>query len=171
MAHKHDFWEGLRGWLLPKLGVIAQFLEDVTGDRYYTESDTHKNQFVGRVALPEEAFEKVLHDLGFDRNPLAAWKHLSTDTDNYEEGSFRKVGFGEYPRMQLHVILYDGAGFEEGESEHTYVYAHWEYRWDTNPIKHYRGSNGRYSAEEGVRRMSALLDEADVEFDDVRPSD
>lgn len=167
MGHKEDWWEGLREWLIPKLGWITQLLEDITGDRFYVESGTHNNQFVGRVPMPEEEFEAVLHDLGFDRNPLAAWKHLESDPDNYEEASFRKVGFEDYPDMQVHVILYDGNNMDEGEDDHTYVYAHWELRWDKDPWGHYRGHE--YSGPDGVRRMKNMLDEKGITYEGIRP--
>jgi hypothetical protein len=165
MGHKHDYWERLRGWLIPKLGIFAQFLEDVTGDRYYVESKTHNNQFVGRVDMGEEEFEKELHDMGFERNPLAAWKHI--DTGENEEGSFRKVGYENHPDMQLHVILYDGDKMAEC-GECVYVYAHWELRWDVDPIGHYRGG-GEWNPAEGVRRMKDLLDQNGIEYTLERP--
>jgi hypothetical protein len=166
MGHKHDYWEGWRAWLIPKLGGIAHWLEEVTGDRYYVESKTHNNQFVGRVPMGEEEFEKVLHDLGFQRNPLAAWKHIGTG--EHEEGSWRKVGYeGEDAKMQLHVIIYDGDKIQNAETDVTYVYAHWELRWDVDPWGHYRGHI--YNPDEGVQRTKKLLDEAGVTHEPIRP--
>lgn len=167
MAHKQDFWEKLRKWMIPKLGLVVQFMEDVTGKDYYVESGTHNNQFVGRVRMDEESFERVLHDIGFERNPLAALKHLESDQDNYEEGSFRKIGFDDAPDMQLHVILYDGANMNEGESDCIYVYAHWEYRWDVAPVKHYRGK--QVNGPKGARMMKDLLDQHGINYQLIRP--
>lgn len=167
MGHKHDFWETIRSVLLPKLGIVAHHLNTITKKNYYVEADTHKERFVGRVEMGEEEFEKVLHDLGFERNPLAAWKHLETDADNYEEASFRKIGFEDEPRKQLHVVLYDGANVDDSPDEYTYVYAHFEYRWDTNPIKHYRGHE--VESKRAVKRMKWMLDGQGIEWDGIRP--
>lgn len=165
MGHNHDYWEGWRAWLIPKLGAVAQLFEDITGKHFYVEAKTHNNQFVGRVPMPEEKFEKELHDLGFERNPLASWKHLGSG--EHEEASFRKVGFDDHPEYQLHVILYDGSKIQNADSGHTYVYAHWEYRWDVYPWKHYRGVN--FDAQEGVKRMKDLLGQASIDYKPVRP--
>lgn len=165
MGHKHDYWEGWRAWVIPKLGGIANWLERMTGNHYYVESETHNNQFVGRVPMGEEEFEEVLHDLGFHRNPLASLKHLGTGES--EEGSWRKVDYSDSPRMQLHVVLYDGGEIPLGDSNHTYVYAHWELRWDVDPWGHYRGHN--YDADTGVRKMKKLLNEAGVSHEPIRP--
>jgi hypothetical protein len=164
MGHKHDYWEGWRAWVIPKLGVVTQLAEDLTGTDLYVTGDTHSNQFVGRVPMPVENFEKVLHELGFHRNPLASLKSLSSGEQ--EEGSWRKIGFDGHPKMQLHVILYDGNTIEEGESDYTYVYAHWEIRWDVHPIKHYRGVD--FNAHAGVSRMKNLLDEHGVVYEPIR---
>lgn len=165
MGHRQDWWESIRAWLIPKLGVFVQFLEDATGNDYYVESKTHANQFVGRVPMGEEEFEKVLDELGFERNPLAAWKHLGSGET--EEGSWRRIGYDDSPEMQLHVILYDGKDIQNAETNVTYVYAHWELRWDVDPWGHYRGAV--YNPDEGVRRMKKLLNEAGVNHEPIRP--
>lgn len=165
MAHEHDYWEGWRSWFIPKLGGIARFLEDVTGDKYYVESETHNNQFVGRVDMNIERFEESLHEMGFVRNPLASLKQLPSGKT--EEGSFRKIGYDEFPEMQLHVITYDGSKMQNADSSSVYVYAHWELRWDVHPWKHYRGD--RFNAQEGVRRMKDLLDQNGINYTLERP--
>lgn len=166
MGHRHDWWEPVRHWLIPKLGVVSQFVEDATGRSYYVESETHANQFVGRVPMPEEQFEGVLHELGFERNPLSALK--SRGSGEAEEGSWRKVGISGHPNMQIHIVLYDGDKMPDaGDSGYTYVYAHWEYRWDTHPLRHYRLED--YDADEGVKRMKKLLDERGISYEAIRP--
>jgi len=166
MGHKQDWWERLRAWLVPKLGVFTQLLEDITGDYYYVESKTHNNQFVGRIDMPEEDFEAELHEMGFERNPLAAWKHLGSG--EHEEGSWRKVGYeGEDQKMQLHVILYDGDKMQNADSGVTYVYAHWELRWDSDPMGHYRGKI--YEPGTGVKMMKDLLDQNGISYTLERP--
>jgi hypothetical protein len=165
MGHLHDYWESIRLWLIPKLGTVTQWLEDVTGRDLYVTAETHNRQFVGRVPIGEEEFEKVLHDMGFERNPLAALKNLPSG--EVEEGSWRKVGYDKHPRKQLHVIIYDGSKIQNAETGHTYVYAHWEYRWDTNPMKHYRSVD--MDPDEGVKRMKDLLDQNGIVYEPIRP--
>lgn len=167
MGHKQDWIERVRRAIIPKLGYITQLVEDVTGADLYVQSETHQNQFVGRVPLDEESFEKELDTMGFERNPLASLKHLRSDQTNAEEGSWRKVGFDDEPAMQLHIVLYDSNHIDNQYEDYTYVYAHWEYRWDTDPLKHYRGDN--FNAGEGVRRMKKYLDEEGISYELVRP--
>lgn len=147
-----------REWLIPKIGLVTQLIEDVTGADYYVESTTHNNQFVGRVPMCEEEFEKELSGLGFTRNPLSSWKSLE---------SWRKVGFDDSPEMQLHVVLYDGEPMDNAAVDVTYVYAHWEIAWDVHPIAHYCGK--RVNGPEGVRRMKKLLDEHGIGYEPIRP--
>lgn len=165
-SYKDDWWERLRLWAIPKLGLGVQLLEDVTGDEYYVTSETHNKQFVGRVNMGEEEFEKRLDEMGFERNPLASLKTLAS-TGEKEEGSWRKVGYDDYPNKQLHVVLYDGDKIDTSPSNCVYVYAHWEYRWDTHPMKHYRGVDSSGSA--GVRRMKNILDARGIVYKGIRP--
>lgn len=167
LGHKSDFWERIRAYLLPKAGILVQYLKDVTGEKYYVRSETHNNEFVGRVSYSEETFEKFLDSAGFQRNPLSSWKRLESNPSEYEEASFRKVGFDEYPDMQIHVVLYDGSNIQNDTSGYTYVYAHWEYRWDRHPIKHYYGEEK--SGPEGVKRMKDILDQRGVTYEPIRP--
>jgi len=148
-------------------GVLTQFIEDMTTCRYYVDSGTHNKQFVGRVPICMRDLEERLSDLEFKRNPLASLKRSESDYDNFEEGSWRKVGFEDHPKMQLHVILYDSNAIDNRDDDMTYVYAHWEYRWDVHPIRHFRGKNA--SGPEGVRRMKKLFDENGINCKSVRP--
>lgn len=159
---EHDFWERLRRWILPKIGVIFQFLEDVTGKPFYATSKTHNRQFVGRVSMNEERFEKELEAMGFVRNPLASLKRLAS-TREVEEGSWRRVN-GD---RQLHVILYDGEKIPDADSGYVYIYAHDEYRWDRYPVKHYLAKDFR--PEAGVKEMKRLLDENGIDYKLLRP--
>lgn len=165
-SHRQDWIETVRRTVIPRLGLMTQFIEDVTGERYYVNSTTHTNQFVGRVGMCEEVFEKRLTEMGFVRNPLASWKRLGT-TGEREEGSFRKIDFDESPDMQLHVILYDGEPINNAAVNVTYVYAHWEYRWDVHPIRHLRKKE--LSGPDGVRKMKKLLDENGINYEPIRP--
>lgn len=167
MGHKADWWEWIRSTFIPPLGVIAQFLEDVTGDRYYVKSEANRNELVGRVSVPREDFEQMLHEWGFERNPLASYKRIASDKDEWESGSWRKVGYDDHPDMQLHVVYYDGSKIEGAADNHTFIYAHWEIRWDKHPWKHYRGH--KFDPHEGVRRMKDILDQNGVPYEEVRP--
>jgi hypothetical protein len=166
MAYKKDYWERIRETIIPRLGYVVQFVEDVTGRPFYVESEIHNNQFVGRVPVDVETFEKRLDEMGFERNPLASWKSLAS-TGEHEEGSFRLVGVGGDESMQLHVILYDGNKIDNPTTDVTYVYAHIELRWDVHPIAHYRGK--RADAQKGVKEMKRLLDERGITYEPVRP--
>lgn len=157
-------WEKLRRSILPRLGIVVQLLEDVTGVPLYVRSGTHTSQFVGRVPYSEPEFESELQEMGFERNPLAALKRLRR-TNEVEEGSFRYV---EDDRdKQLHVVIYDGEPMANAATGVTYVYAHWEYRWDTDPLKHYRGID--VNEAEGVQRMEKHLNEHGIPYDNIRP--
>lgn len=163
MGHTHDFWEPLRRIIIPKIGAIVQLYNDITGSAYYAETKTHGNQFVGRVAMSEDEFEKVLHDGGYERNPLSSWKRLAT-TDEEMEGSWRKVLDDDF---QIHVVLYDGSKIHNANTGYTYIYAHKEYRWDVHPVKHYNGV--KFNAGDGVRKVKDFLDQRGIPYDLYRP--
>jgi hypothetical protein len=166
MGHKKDYWEHVRSKLLRKTGLVAQYLEDTFGGVYYTTSTIHKNQFVGRVDMNIEAFEEALHEMNFKRNPLASYKRLWESDDVWEDGSWRKL-YDEHPDWQLHTVIYDSNSIDNVERDATYVYAHWEKRWDTHPVQHYRGVGMNGPA--GVRRMKRLFDEHGIESKPIRP--
>lgn len=142
MGHNQDFWEVLRTHLARPIGAF------VTGKRC---SEQHPSQFVGYVEMGEEAFEEVLHEMGYHRNPLAFWKYT---VNAQEEGSWRRVE-GDW---QLHVTLYDHPEYEN----RTYIYAHWEYRWDRKPLAHLRGEG--INVPKGVNEMRRDLTMANVEW-------
>lgn len=166
MSHKHDWWERVRRRIVPLLGYVSLFFEEATGENYYVMSETRDNQFVARVPMGEEEFEECLHEMGFERNPMASLKSHAR-TEEVEEGSFRKIGYEDHPKYQLHVILYDGNEIPNAKNGHTFVYAHWELRWDVHPIRHYRGENA--SVKEGVTRMRRLLEDHGAPYDEVQP--
>lgn len=164
MSHRHDYWERIRSWFIPKLGALVQKFNESTGYNLYVEAGTTSDQFVGMVNMSEEELEKkFLHEAGYERNPLAAWKHL-VGSGKREEGSFRLIKEGS--RKQVHIILFDAAKYAEADTSKTFIYAHYEYRWDTDPIKHYKGVD--YSAEKGVNRARQDLRELGIEFETDR---
>lgn len=166
MGHTQDWWESLRLWLIPKIGRVAQRLNETTDENIYTSYEIHNNEFVGRVDIPEEEFEKTLDDIGFERNPIAALKTLSS-TGETEEGSWRKLYPEKHPNKQLHIMLFDGSEINNAPTGCVYIYAHWELRWDTDPIKHYHGEV--YSAEKGVQKMKNMLDAEGIVYTLERP--
>lgn len=165
-----DFFERVRRTVLPPLGTVVQFINELGGLRLYVRSNSNGNEFVGRVSMNEEPFERKLESIGFERNPLASLKQLAS-TGELEEGSFRwvppaKSMFDE--SKQLHVILYDGSHVTNAETGYTYIYAHWEYRWDVYPLKHYR--KNELDVQKGIGVMQNKLDTYGIEYDDVQPS-
>lgn len=166
MSHQHDYWEGLRGYIIPKLGEIVQFINEAFRKELYVTSESRRNQFVGRIDMSVEEFEEVLHDNDFKRNPLASLK-TRVGTNEVEEGSFRKLYPHDDPEFQLHVIVYDGSDIPKAATGETFVYAHWEYRWDVYPLKHYRGED--FDADIGVRKMREILRIDGIEYEFVQP--
>lgn len=162
-------FEKVRRAVIPKLGALVNFYNETTGSDLYVNGYTTKDQFVGRVNMSEEEFEEVLEEMGFTRNPLAAFKTL-VGTNYPEEGSFRWLGteHEDYRNdFQLHVVIYDGKVVPDADVGETYVYAHWEYRWDTNPVKHYKSVD--FQTEKGARMMKDMLDAHGIDYDQERP--
>jgi len=162
-----DWLEGLRQWLLPRLGRAAQTVRHTTGLRIATESRVTGEEFVGQVPLPPEEFEQALVEMGFERNPLATLKQRETDTGDLEEGSWRKIGFDD-ESMQLHVVIYAASDVPHAEPGSTFVYAHYEKRWDTNPFGHLRKTD--FDKQKGCQKMRQLLNRHGYSWDTTRPS-
>lgn len=131
---------------------IVVRLNDELGTDVYVSYPQGREEFVGVVDLQQWELESVLKEMGFEQNPLAAWKTLA-GTSEEEEGSWRYVNAqDEYygltpPRAateyddnnghahQLHVILYE---LDEDEGT-TAVCVHHELAWDAYPVGHYKG--------------------------------
>ena len=163
-SSQNSLFETIRRTFIPKLGALVALYNEYTNSSYYVEGETRDNQFVGRVPVGEQEFEKILDSMGFTRNPLASLKSLSTG--EIEEGSFRWYPSEESELdsdYQLHCVIYDGSLIPDADTGETYVYAHWEYRWDVYPIRHYRGEN--FDAAMGVDLMQTMLYENYVEYD------
>lgn len=142
---------------LPVLGRIVRYANERYGTDLYVENRTRPVEFVGRVDASGAEFERLLLDeLGFEVNPVAARKYRErADGREYGKGSYRLLpdgSDGRSARKQLHVRVYDG---DDAEAGGILVYAHWEYRWDTDPKKHYRGVE--WDAALGVRMTRRLL--------------
>jgi len=162
VGHRQDYWERIRRFILPKVGVFFAALEDFIGDEYYHVSEQRRNQFVGRIEMDEESFEKILDDWGYERNPLA-WLKTRAKTGEVEEGSWRKT---DGP-MQVHLVLYDGKHAPNANTGELFIYAHYEYRWDEHPIKHFNGVD--VDTQTGVQRVRKLLQEEGINYEYVQP--
>jgi len=161
----NDFLERLRGLFIPYLGILVATYNESTGSKLYVRGVTTDAQFVGRVSMSEEDFEEILQEMNFQRNPLASIKRL-VGTREQEEGSFRWIPSSESnlnDDFQLHVILYDGIVVPDAQTGETFIYGHWEYRWDRYPLRHYKGLDADVSR--GVNMMQAKLDEAGIKYD------
>jgi hypothetical protein len=166
MGHEQDYWEGWRRFVIPKLGAIVQFLDELTRRELYVTSVSRNKEFVGAVQMGEEAFEKYLHKRGFERNPLASLKTIES-TDEKEDGSWREINPDGEKEFQLHVTFYDGKKIQNSDSDTVYIYAHYEYRWDVAPIKHYKAID--MDRKRGVELMRKYLDEDGVNYKFEQP--
>lgn len=164
MGKKHDYWEDWRTYIIPKLGIAVNFINDTFRSDLYTRTESRNREFVGRIPMGEEEFEKYLTEWGFERNPLAALK-IRAKTGEVEEGSWRKVERGG--ERQLHLILYDGSQLQNANTGECFLYAHWEYRWDVHPWKHYKGVD--VQRHKGVLKMRRYLEDAGIAYEYVQP--
>lgn len=164
MAHEHDYWEGIRRFIIPPIGKLTQFVNEVFQSDLYVETRARNNQFVGRVAMNEEEFEKLLHHEGYERNPIAGLK--KSLRGEVEEGSFRKID-DENPEKQLHLIFYDGRDLQNALTGEIFVYAHYEYRWDVHPIKHYRKKD--VEEHRAVMDVREMLNDEGIPYEFIQP--
>jgi len=160
-----DWVESFRRLLWPKLGKIAQLIRHSTGFPLYTKSRVTEQGFVGRVSEDTEQFEKSLEQMDFERNPLSTLKRRNED--DIEEGSWRRIGFDD-ESMQLHVVIYDSADVENATAGDTFVYAHFEKRWDTDPLAHLRKVG--LDKKKGRDMMREILNRNGYSWDSIRPS-
>lgn len=145
MGHLQDFWEGLRARTLPWL---HRWLSLVGA---YAEGEVAESSYALTAGLDPEPLERRLHDLGFVRNPLAAFERRP---GGHEVGSWARRPSLLADR-QLHVLLFPGPN--PGETD---VYAHVEASWITRPVAHYRQQGIDVVA--GVREVRGLFREADI---------
>lgn len=165
MSHKHDYIERWRRYYYPKLD---SFLDNFG---LYSVANVGHSQYAATLFIGEEAAEiELIHSLGFERNPVAAYK---THNDGRKsELSLRLTGEkagekygGEYvdPGYQLHLTFFEHDGKPDGAVD---VYAHYEHNWEVSPFKHLRGADmQREQAAEKfrdiLRNHSMLVDEED----------
>lgn len=129
------------------IGRISHKIEILGTGTHYSTADLHNNEFVGRVPRSKRDLSDILLSIEF-----------------IDEGDSMRLLNED---MQLHAFLYDGCKILSGTDGCTYVYAHYEDRYDKNTIDHFlkRNKNGA----EGVRRMKRLLDELGVTYEPIRP--
>ena len=180
-----DYWPRIRNRLLPVLDRLG------ATSGLYAKHQQSEREFVGIVAMDEEAFERELEDAGFHRNPLAAVKRSPSGWKS--DGSWarrygRIRGLGEvlrsadvpvaglvgqmlgrflaatgdvFARRQLHITIYT----EEREGgTRLHLYAHDEPN-SLNPLtawRHYVGKS--WSAKKGVRKARDVLEEREVPY-------
>jgi hypothetical protein len=149
VPHQHDYFERLRFKFAGAIGGLLTGVRSV---------ETHPSEFVGYVEMDIEDFEEALHEMEFERNPLSYWKYFPGI--GHEQGSWRWTE----GCWQLHVILYDShpENGEDQDTPRTYVFAHWEYRWDRYPLKHLRTKH--LDRAKGVNRMRTKLNLASIPF-------
>lgn len=129
LGSNDDYWESFRREVYPKLHPLLVRLGGFGSGAVY------ENQYVGTVAVDEETLEEELVDAGFERNPIAAYK---THSDGrLSEGSWRLLADSDpigkvEDDKQLHVTLFRNGNI----GNHVDVYAHYEYRWESEPGKH-----------------------------------
>ncbi len=165
----NDTLERIRRVYIPLLGRLVSAYNESRGTDYYVQASVYDNQFVGRVRMPEEEFEKELASMGFERNPFASLKTVA-GTSETEEGSFRWVPnrpTNLNTDYQLHCIIYDGSLIPDANTGETYVYTHWEKRWDREPVAHYNSED--FQPKVGRDMMRSKLEENGIEYDDTRP--
>jgi len=165
----NDTLEHIRRTYIPLLGMLVSAYNESRGTKYYVQGAVYDSQYVGCIDMSEERFEEELAKLGFERNPLASLK-TRAGTSEVEEGSFRWVPHEPTELdtdYQLHCIIYDGSLVPDADTGVTYVYAHWEKRWDRAPIAHYREVG--FAPVKGRRMMREKLDEAGIAYDKARP--
>ena len=180
-----DYWPAIRNRLLPLLDRLG------ATSGLYAKHQQSKAEFVGIVAMDEEAFEVELEDAGFYRNPLAAVKRSPSGWKS--DGSWarrygRIRGLGEFlrsidvpvagligrmlgrflaatgdilARRQLHVTIYTE---QRDGSTRLHLYAHDEPN-SLNPLTAWRHYVGKaWSAKKGVRKMRDVLENQEIAY-------
>lgn len=156
MGHRQDFWEDVRSLALPWLHRWLSLIGA------YAEGTVAPSSYALTAERGEETLERHLHEAGFVRNPLAAFKRREGD---HESGSWvwRRSLLAD---RQIHVLLFPGSSPDE-----TDVYAHRELSWITHPVSHYRRRHVDLAA--GVRLARSLFRDHGIPFHvrDVEPAD
>lgn len=150
-----DWIESFRRTWYPRLHPHLTSFGDKIGVTLYAKGRVHENQYVLTLPAGEETSEEVLSDLGFERNPIAAYK---THPDGRQsEGSWRlrhkddQYGLVE-EGMQLHITFLRNHDVDE----YVDVYAHYEDDWMASPLNHLQEKN--FSAQVGSEMAQELIE-------------
>ena len=93
-------------------------------------------EFVGYVELSQDDVEDTLVERGFSACRPDEWRKLDGD-------------------KQIHV------GLEERDGD-TYIFAHWEYQWEEEPLKYAQGTER--DLPKGVNEMRRELNLASISY-------
>lgn len=152
LLNSDDDWiEKVRRYLYPRL---HPYLQKFGG---FGIGKLREKQYVTTVKISEEELEKELVKIGFERNPIAAYKSRYLD-DGKSEGSWRllpgsdPIG-GIEKDKQLHITLFD-PGSNSGIID---IYAHYEYNWEHRPGDHLDAEE--YNTEWAVDYTDRLINE------------
>lgn len=151
----HDWIETARAAALPMIHNVLAPLG------LFGIATVDERQYVATFDLDEETLETLfIEDLNFERNPLAAYKSHAEDsrestmslrlTHAASESRFDRL-YVE-PRRQLHLTFLPAQRGSGGEID---IYAHNEYSWLTDPLKHLRSKEVRHN--DAVKKTLALL--------------
>lgn len=152
LLNSNDDWiEQIRRYLYPKLHPI---LKKFGG---FGIGKLREKQYVTTVKISEEELEKELVDIGFERNPIAAYKTRYLD-DGKSGGSWRLLPNsdpegGIEAEKQLHVTLFR-SNHPEGKVD---IYAHYECNWEKRPRDHLDAVD--YDTEWAVDYTQRLINE------------
>jgi hypothetical protein len=182
-----DYWPWLRSIILPivhRLGMTSGL---------YATYQQHESEFVGIVAMGEEAFEEELEAAGYYRNPLAAlkrsphgWKSDGSWARRYGRirwlgevlrsidvpiagrigtilGRFLQAAGDVGARRQVHVTIYTQTQADTGETR-IWLYAHDEPN-SLNPLTAWKHYVGiGQSHEQGIRKVREMLDRRGIDY-------
>lgn len=174
MTDNEDYYEDIRRYIVPKIGKLFNYLNKRHGTSLQAESENQRDEFSCSVEMSESEFESWLSDNGFEPNPVAFLKSLrlkDSGKREIEDGSWRWIpdADSEYDdRFQLHIRVYDGARRDNVDSDNVFIFAHWEYRWDVAPIRHYLGRE--LDTEKGSDMIRSMLEGQDIGYDIEYPT-
>lgn len=152
-----EFWEFVRGTAIPTLDRVGRALD--VGYAAYTVG---YQEYAGTLEMPPERAESFLHDHGFRRNPLSAYKTLPNGREEQGSWVWRE---SLVTTKQLHVMTFER---RNGETD---CFAHWEYS-AINPLtalKHYRGVD--YSPKKGERLLEQKLPAGSLVKEPPKPAE
>jgi len=137
-----DYWDKVRY-------KSIRFVNLFIGWAIHTSRPIRESEFAGTLPMGPEEAERVLWEIGFERNPVAAVK---TRNGTPEIGSWVCRDTPK-ARRQLHVMLFKNPSNDNMVD----VYAHEEFS-SLNPdvaVRHYRGVDQR--EDRGVRKVQQIL--------------